>query len=305
MQIKRVVVGMDFSNPAVAGVQWAARQLAPDAEFLLVHVIDVPRMPEFLRGTAPRRDEIESVARQFASARLADLTTLLPGSHPPGIIRVGRPHEQLALLADEEKADLILIGPHGDRPRPWKLLGTTAERLVRAANRPVMVACAVPSTTPTHVLAAVDDDRATQMVLRWARGLADAHGAAVTAVHVISNAAMSDVLSLAAARARDEGDRLTRVLTEMVGEGTRWLETLLAEGLDTRRTGAVVSFGHAGDVILQTAVDIAADLIVLGRRGTSEVIPAILGSTVSTVLHGARCPVLVVTDDSPPREEQN
>ena len=58
-----------------------------------------------------------------------------------------------------------------------------------------------------------------------------------------------------------------------------------------------MTFGNAGDATLKVARDIAADLIVMGRRGSGAVVPAILGSTVSTVLHGARCPVLVVTEE--------
>jgi nucleotide-binding universal stress UspA family protein len=38
-----------------------------------------------------------------------------------------------------------------------------------------------------------------------------------------------------------------------------------------------------------------ADLIILGRNSTGVVAPAFLGSTIGTVLHDARCPVLVVT----------
>ena len=44
------------------------------------------------------------------------------------------------------------------------------------------------------------------------------------------------------------------------------------------------------------AAEMSADLIVLGRRGSGLIVPALLGSTVGTVLHGATCPVLVVVE---------
>ena len=41
-------------------------------------------------------------------------------------IRVGQPDEQVSVMASEVGASVVVIGPHGDRPRPSKFLGTTA-----------------------------------------------------------------------------------------------------------------------------------------------------------------------------------
>jgi nucleotide-binding universal stress UspA family protein len=43
------------------------------------------------------------------------------------------------------------------------------------------------------------------------------------------------------------------------------------------------------------ARELSADLIVIGRYGMGQVIPAVLGSVVGSVVAGADCPVLVVT----------
>jgi universal stress protein A len=60
---------------------------------------------------------------------------------------------------------------------------------------------------------------------------------------------------------------------------------------------ARVTYGKAGDEALAMADEMHADLIVLGRHGAGLVRPLVLGTTVNTVLHGAKCPVLVVVDD--------
>lgn len=63
----------------------------------------------------------------------------------------------------------------------------------------------------------------------------------------------------------------------------------------TRPVMAHVRIGDAARGILQTAIDIEADLIVIGthhRRGLDR---AVLGSVSESVVRDAHCPVLVVT----------
>ena len=55
--------------------------------------------------------------------------------------------------------------------------------------------------------------------------------------------------------------------------------------------------GNADDVILNTAVDVGADLIVVGSKGMRGA-RRYLGSVPNSVAHSAHCAVLVVkTDD--------
>jgi nucleotide-binding universal stress UspA family protein len=54
--------------------------------------------------------------------------------------------------------------------------------------------------------------------------------------------------------------------------------------------------GNADDVILSTAADVGADLIVVGSKGMKGA-RRYLGSVPNSVAHGAHCAVLVVKTD--------
>jgi nucleotide-binding universal stress UspA family protein len=225
------------------------------------------------------------------------MARFLTSVHARTVIRTGRAHEELAKLAAETGADLVAVGPHGDKPRPWKMLGTTAERLARAAAPAVLVVAHARSAPPRRVLVALDDTPIATTVLDWTKTIADTLGADVTAVHVLREPAMSHLLS-PAATASDELDHAVRVSPESLDEASRWLTALAESWFGHERADTIVAHGHPGDVILETARDVGADLIILGRRGSGTLIPAIAGSTVSTVLHGAPVPVLVITEEA-------
>lgn len=296
MRIERIVIGIDFGQPGIDAAKWVTEQFAPNAELILAHVIDPPRVPGFLRGLVSRDDDVAAWETEEATSRLREIAAFLTATNARTIVRTGRSFEELARIAAETGADLIAVGPHGDAPRPWKMLGTTAERLARAAAPAVLVVANPRNEPPRRILVAVDEAPITATVLDWTKGIADALGAEVTIVHVLPSAAMSHALAAVAA-APDEAERAARVSIGMLDEAIWWLDTLAELGLGQERAQSVVAHGKPGDVILETAREIDADLIVLGRRASGTLIPALVGSTVSTVLHGAPVPVLVVTEE--------
>ena len=77
--VDTIVAGTDFSPRSLEAVTWACSWLAPDAKCTLVHVLEVPKEPRFLRGALPHREEI--VERERAAA-LERLNALVPGSTP-------------------------------------------------------------------------------------------------------------------------------------------------------------------------------------------------------------------------------
>ena len=294
MKIDTLLIALDFSEAGLAGARWAVRQLTP-RKVALLHVIHSPAQPRYAAALASTNDGLEATAREDATWRLRELAEKIEPTAECEV-RVGRPSEQIVSAARELAADLVVIAPHGDRPRRWQFLGTTAERVVRSSPVPVLVATDPGSDAPRTILAPVDDAPNTPAVLEWTRNLAERWNADVTLLHVWSNALYSHVASMSYATARADDAAQNEIRTELSEAATRWLDEMARTGLDSTRVTAVVRYGNAGDIAVETAATMEAGLIVMGRRGAGLIAEAVLGSTVRTVLQGARCPVLVVTD---------
>jgi nucleotide-binding universal stress UspA family protein len=76
-------------------------------------------------------------------------------------------------------------------------------------------------------------------------------------------------------------------------------EAALAKLADARRSQAKIAdtllrTGDARDIIIHTAEEVAADLIVMGTHGRRGVGRALLGSVAESVLRTSPCPVLTI-----------
>ena len=299
MRVTKLVVGLDFSDTSIEAARWVTRFFAPSAQVVLAHAVEPADRPRFGLRVLPAPDIVERAAQDFARHRANELMRELSQvADVRAEIRVGKASQVILDVAREIGAELVVIGPHGGRPHTMKFLGSTADRVVRLSPVPVLVATHPPASAPRNILVPVDDVSVTPELLAWVRELAESFGAGVTLMHVWSDAVYSHVASMAHATAGDEDEAKAEIRSELSAEGARWLDELAATGFDRNRVNAVVLHGNPGDVTLDRANTTRADLIAMGRHGSGLVAPALLGSTVGTVLHGARCPVLVVTERS-------
>ncbi|HLU25610.1 MAG TPA: universal stress protein [Longimicrobiales bacterium] len=292
MSLERVVVGVDFTEGSTAAARWVARELAPDAELVLVYVVDIPTPPAFLQGAFPPHDELVQTTIRGAEARLRELGGELRARLMWTKVRVGQPAEEIAAEAEEMHAGLIVVGEHGKRRGFWDVLGSTAERLVARSSVPVLVARGSPQQPPRRILAPVDESPVTAAVLELAWELAMRFNARVTALHALPSSLYDHP------RAETLTGRLD--LDELARSGARqWLEQeLAAAGFGPGEADVLVTMGNVRDEIRTAAERLEADLIIMGSRGsTTGIERVILGSVASAVLRGANCPVLVV----PPR----
>ena len=294
MKTDRLLIGLDFGVASITAARWAHEWFAPEAEFVLAHVIEPPDRPLFARDALPPEEVLEAAAHDYAAARLREINLYLSSRPVRTEIRIGKPHEQLAMLATETNADLVVIGPHGGRPHTSKFLGTTAERVVRSSPVPILVATNPRRGTPRRILVPVDDAEITGHIIEAARQLATRFHAEMTLLHVWSNAVYSHVASMSYAHAHYDGQAEHEIDEELISTAKHWL-THVADIDENERITAAVTYGKAGDATIDMADAMHADLIILGRNSTGVVAPAFLGSTIGTVLHDARCPVLVVT----------
>jgi nucleotide-binding universal stress UspA family protein len=139
--LQRILVPVDFSPLSKKALQYAAK-LAQEfnAEVSLFHVIE-PDVPPFFDGymmppTISNRANASCTNRLkswVSSARSAGVSRIA------SVVRTGLPAHEIVEAARELDVDLIVIATHGYTGWKHFVIGSTAERVVRAAPCPVLV----------------------------------------------------------------------------------------------------------------------------------------------------------------------
>jgi nucleotide-binding universal stress UspA family protein len=134
------VVGVDLSPPAVDALREAVGLCRQHGiELILVHAL--PANGDAMEEGA---EEWSSLVERWRGDIAARLAALGRAEADEGLVRtrveVGEPAAVLAAAARELDAGLVVVGSHGRRGLSRSLLGSTAERTLRAVDRPVLVA---------------------------------------------------------------------------------------------------------------------------------------------------------------------
>ena len=137
----RVLCPVDFSGSSEHAVELAAGFVQPgSAGITLLHVIDPPHV----YGGAKRTLDFIRSLDKYSTEHLDQWAARLEGKAPAPIAklsRVGRPGAEILRVLDEGPAfDLVVMGSHGRTGIERLLLGSVAEKLVRHAKCPVLVA---------------------------------------------------------------------------------------------------------------------------------------------------------------------
>ena len=303
MRLERLVVGVDFREPSIAAIRWAARRFAPDAELVLSHAVDVPQRLSVGRDDDPGIDPLVENATRGAAERLRELVAeiqALGRSAPLSFeVRVGEPAEQLLRCARDHGADLVVVGPHAERGGPRDWLGSTAEHVLRASEVPVLLVAGARDAAPRRILLALDDDELTTAALRTAEELRARFDGEVLALHVLRSVPVMSELAMAQVGGGGVAFDPGHVDRELERESQRWHAAVRTAGLPADHARVEVAIGDPGHELVAAAHREGSDLIVIGnRRGQPG--RTLLGSVVRHVLRHAPCPVLALT---PPLDE--
>jgi universal stress protein A len=139
----KILFCTDFSeNSESAGKCALEYSKAFGADLTIIHVIDswagFPAydygVPQDIRNVVHKLEggveaQLEAMVRTFSQAKVK-----AKACH-----RIGVPAEEIVQVAKEESADLIVMGTHGWSGFRHMLLGSVAERVLRAATCPVLV----------------------------------------------------------------------------------------------------------------------------------------------------------------------
>ncbi len=280
LELERVLAATDASEHGLAAVvTGSACAVRLGAALELVSVLEARLFPLGVRAADYQEslgEELRGkVLAQAEAAGLADATLHTPSGLAPLLITE---------LAEEIGADMVVVGAH---PRPAVarfLVGSTAERVIRLAHAPVLVATEQRREPFRRILAAVDLSRQSRRVLEAAATIAQADQAQLRALYVQDR--LTPMLLEAALFDEREQRHHARIQFGLVLSELSLPSELMVSN--------AVREGHAGHEILHEVEDWGADLIVVGTHGFGFFNRLLLGSTSTHVLRHGRCATLVV-----------
>ena len=250
MELRKIVVGVDRSTRGEHALRVAAQlAAAADASLIALTVVDA--------ASASQPEALAGLVTGIARARHR--------------VRLGAPMVEIARFAEQEAADLIVLGRCATTPAALRRTGTPTEGTLRRARVPVLI---VPEghQIAGRVLAAVAADPESVEVLGAAFSIADLLHVPVHALHVESEYA------LAGAPARPGLSVLTATVNRLPHATP---ELVIRRGDPAREILAAISAQRC-------------DLVVIGRRRGSAALDREASGVAARVLAQAACAVLAV-----------
>jgi nucleotide-binding universal stress UspA family protein len=286
--MRKVLCAVDLTQRSEFAVQRAALLAQRiEAELLLLHVVDEAKDVRTIRRRTNR-------AKVVLDWRARDLEKT--GCKVRVSVIIGKRHRAIARYAQEWGADLIVLGGYRDRFSD-ALLGPTAERVMRQAQRSVLVVNAVPTGHYADVLMATDLSEAFTRVVRLTEDLGVLEGARVSVVHAFEPAV--NAMPYAVGNTQSHAEQYLQYMRRSTDD------TLVAQfgaaGLDLSQFSIFKRDAAPLRAIDDVAQRIESDLVVVGASRFPALKRTLVGSVSSEVVRNLQCDVLVVPPGALPR----
>jgi nucleotide-binding universal stress UspA family protein len=291
LKIERILCPVDFSECATKAYDYAY-SLAQhyESKLYVEHVVEVLTAAyPYYNFPDVAGNSIYWDLNEGAEKRLQEMVKQrsFDGLRAEVVVHKGFVPDSILSFADDQQADLIVMGTHGRRGLDRLVMGSVTESVLRKAHCPVL-AVRKPahdfvnpkqSADPVHlekILLCTDFSKCAKAAATYALSLAQEYNSEITLLHVLEDFPKQGSQTL-------------------MRESQRKLEELIPE--DARNWCSVkqaVRIGKPYEEIIQVALEQQADVAVLGVRGRSAADLAIFGSTTHRVLQLGPCPVLAV-----------
>ena len=279
-----IVVGVDGSAESMAAFNTAAT-LARTRKCAMHVVSVIPVFPDY--RIDPQHEgarNVEELRVQLRESSIRDMFHAVGGEKEKWTYQViiGRPAEALARIADERRADLVILGRRDHGVLDRLVSGETSLQVMRLSSVPVL---AVPSDLERadNIVVASDFSPASERAAKIAVELARKSGA----VYLVYVEPPADFLP--------GGFTLPDEPQSSEGVSVRFRRLIKAldvpEGM---RVESVVLNGKPVRAVLEFAYRVGADMIAAGSHGHTRLQRLILCSVSSGLVRNAACSVLVV-----------
>jgi nucleotide-binding universal stress UspA family protein len=280
--LKNILITTDFSAASSAALPFAlAFAQMFSGRLFAAHVLAPEPRLQVVTDRLPAQDDHE-----WWDARQKLLSFTAPESLGDAscklILGRGNLDEVLPTVIQENEIDLVVLGTHGRRGIPKLVLGSSAEKIYRAATCPVLtVGPKVPrnageSWTMRRILFSVDLNEHSEHALHCALSLAEENESHLILMHSVPMVPWQQRASVE--------NRTRQELMSLIPSDAR----------DWCTTESVIRWEHPAEAILRAAEDHEADLIVMGVHRARALASRLPWPIASEVVSRAPCPVLTV-----------
>jgi nucleotide-binding universal stress UspA family protein len=227
---------------------------------------------------------LEQTMREDGERLLNRVQSLLPMHAGPSTkhLRMGSPAETIVSMAEEQKADLIVMGARGLGPVKERLLGSVSHRILTLAHCATLIVNG-PVKSMKQILLPLQGPSDAEAAIRFLQ-LKPFHDAVEFTLLTVLPSTEPPWPGNAAAAAAS-----TEILEKQAESIESVAERLRAIGYQAHGVAVV---GTPSTMILQEATTLRSDLILMGTRGRQGITRFVLGSVSHAVLHKTPCPVL-------------
>jgi uncharacterized protein len=261
--------GSEFSAGAIrVGTRFAKRN---NAELTTMSMVMIDLETEGMAADVIEKAGAE--ARQVLAA--AQAAARAEGYDTRIELREGvNPHKEIVRLADDQHADLIVMGRRGRRGLALMMVGESTRKVIGYADCSVLVVPRAAGIWQKRILVATDGSRHGERAAEAAGQIAKIFSLPISVVSVL-RPKFDDVRR---AEARLEVDRVK--------------DALALEGIEV--DSAILDDADPAAAMVELARQRGADLIVMGSHGRTGLGRLLLGSVAERVIGKATCPVLLV-----------
>ncbi|RLC08408.1 MAG: universal stress protein [Deltaproteobacteria bacterium] len=283
----------DYSNHAIPYGIALAKEF--DAKLYVCHVITLSSALVYGESTSDFEDVPERMTT-YAHEQIKQLLGEQPVDWKP-LITIGHVADEIAHLAKEKGADMVISATHGRSGLKRLILGSVTERLMHTLPCPFLIvrsperAFVAPASQEIklrQILVGCDFSADSLLAFQYGLNLAQEFQSDLHLVHVIEPPVYEDLLrpGVEAAEKSQQTlrDRLNQDLKDMIPE----------EAWNWCSPKATLLVGHPHEELTKYALINGIDLIVLGVRGLRLVERLFVGSTTGRVVRRAPCSVLSV-----------
>jgi nucleotide-binding universal stress UspA family protein len=181
--LKRIVVGIDGTTSSFDALRWAdGLARLTGASLVMAHVFE-PRRSAEAPSDEENQQDLEAAAERHVRAWIEDVGVDGAGRDVSYAVRPGDAHHELATIALDEHADLLVVGARGESGVTRLGFGSVARDASHEYTGPV---AAVPPHcrigTGGRIVVAFDGSEQSEQALVWAVELAEPIEAGIVAV---------------------------------------------------------------------------------------------------------------------------